>query len=484
MSIRILILLFGAATTFVEVSAAELPPTGDSPRKLLISPALEPRPALKIQLLPRFIDRRPGNAAPSYAKAMIGKPADAKLDAKVAAWLELDPAEFAKSEVIQEAEAAHFTSVVEELRYAANTEHCDWELPLREQMVFSIRLPEIQEMRRMSNYVALEARVLLARRKFAESAATLAVGYAMARHIAESPTLINALVGHAIAARMDKVALDWSQTPDAPSLFWATTYLPKPLIDMRPALEGEMYSLMLSFPALRLEAQSDAQWKADADRLVGEFKNTAGLLTAGGEDTPPLAHLFDHAVVSAQIAVRRGAIQDFLVRCGREPAAVKAMNDSRLLLEYSALKYEDLRDDMFRWATLPYPEARAGIEAAEQRLKASKDGGSADHEIIPFAAMLLPATAQVSKISARSQRRADVLRVVEALRLYVAGHEGRMPESLTAIEGLPVPTLDAVTGKPLDYKLRGTTALLTLPEERNGEKNSTLTYEIEVRRSR
>jgi hypothetical protein len=479
MSMRMSALLL-SMVCLSEASAAERAGDPAAPQKLVITAAVEPRPALKYQLLPKFIDRRPGNAAPRYAKAMIGRPADAKLDAKIAAWLELSPAEFAKPDQLKEIKAADLGAVVEELRLAANTEHCDWDLPLHEQMVFAIRLPEVQEMRRMGNYVALYARVLLAERKFDECASTLAAGYAMARHIAEGPTLINALVGYAIAARIDKVVLDWSQTPESPSLFWAVTFLPKPLVDLRPGLEGEMYSLLLSFPSLRLTAKSDAQWKADSEQLLRDFYGVHGQLSAGGEPNG-WVKVFSHAAVSASVVMRRDAMREFLLACGRDRESVVAMDDSRLFLEYSVLKFEDLRDDMFRWTSLPYPEARAGIEAAEERLKASKDAKSPDHEIVPFATLLLPAVAQVSKMSARHERRADVLRILEGLRLYAGRHDGRLPNSLKDL-GLPIAEVDAMTGLPLDYKLRDNTAVLTLPGERNDAGNSTLTYEIDVAR--
>ena len=40
-------------------------------RKLLVSPAAAPRPALAHQLLPRLADARPGTAAPLYLQAFL-----------------------------------------------------------------------------------------------------------------------------------------------------------------------------------------------------------------------------------------------------------------------------------------------------------------------------------------------------------------------------------------------------------------------------
>ena len=156
------------------------------------------------------------------------------------------------------------------------------------------------------------------------------------------------------------------------------------------------------------------------------------------------------------------------------------MNDAQLFVEFSRLKYEDLRDDMFRWMLLPYPEARRGIEAAEQRLAKAKAGGGDDQEIIPFAALLLPAVAQVSKSYARGERRLDVLRIVEGLRLHAAKNDGRLPKSLADVQIVPLPQVDAVTGRPFEYVLKNDMTVLTLPEERGTGSKDALTYEITI----
>ncbi|MGC3971462.1 MAG: hypothetical protein QM775_30215 [Pirellulales bacterium] len=459
-------------------AAAAEPADKEKPQQLVITSAVEPRPALKYQLLPKFIDCRSGNAAPRYGKAIIHRPPNPEFDTKVAKWLDLPASEFSKSETRKEVTESGLTTTIDLLRLAARLESCDWELPLHEQMPYSILLPEVQDMRRMSGYVALQARLQLAEKKFAEAIDTLSVGYAMGRHVAQGPTLINGLVGLVIAGRMDKVALEMAQTPEAPSLFWAATFQPRPLVDVRPGLEGEMYSLVLGFPSLRSDAQSEEEWKAEAQRLVRDFGEIVETFADDGDDKSWLG-LFRNVAVSGKIAMRREPMQKFLTECGRDRDVVGKMSDSQLFLEYSLLKYEDLRDEMFRWMALPYPEARRGIEAAEQRLKSSKKLDSVDHEIVPFAALFLPAVAQVSKTAARAERRSDVVRVVEALRLYAGKHEGRLPPTLGEIEGLPLPKLDAVTGKPFHYVLDGDTARLTLPEERNGD-DTTLVYEIRV----
>ena len=94
---------------------------------------------------------------------------------------------------------------------------------------------------------------------------------------------------------------------------------------------------------------------------------------------------------------------------------------------------------------------------------------------------LLPAVYKVHFASTRTDRRINVLRTVEAIRLYAAAH-GQLPSKLDDLE-VPVPT-DPVTGKAFEYRLAGDKALLTGPTpagERPHESN-TLRYEITLRR--
>ncbi|MCH8923200.1 MAG: hypothetical protein IIA67_08655 [Planctomycetes bacterium] len=61
--------------------------------------------------------------------------------------------------------------------------------------------------------------------------------------------------------------------------------------------------------------------------------------------------------------------------------------------------------------------------------------------------------------AARTQRRREVLRIVEALRLYAARHDGRLPEKLSDVTEVPIP-INPLTGKAFGYQLDGKTAVL------------------------
>jgi hypothetical protein len=97
---------------------------------------------------------------------------------------------------------------------------------------------------------------------------------------------------------------------------------------------------------------------------------------------------------------------------------------------------------------------------------------------------LLPRVADVRREQGRIEQRIALLRHVEALRLYAAGHGGKLPEKLSEV-AVPLPT-DPFTGKSFEYRPDGTTAYLRVGAPKGGEKNPTfhLRYEVTLGRMR
>lgn len=448
--------------------------------RLAITPAVEPVPALKYQLLPEFKHRRPGNAALDYGRAIAfsaeGRRSNAKSEEEWSQWLDLPRAEFEQKIKGRDLSSLRESEALKLVRLGALCERCDWQLPLRDQPYFSVVLPELSELRAFARLLALNIRLNIVEGNYEAAIGRLQTGYAMARHAAQEPTLVSGLVGVSIAAVMDKARLDMVEGYGAPSLYWAETFLPQPLIDLRPGLEAEMYGLQMSFPALNGTPRTAEGWNTEFLNLLNELPPLLAMAndTAAVDEAwkKPLAAV----VFLARTAARRDELRTFLVTCGQSKEDTEEMTDPQLLLEFTRLKFEVLRDDMIRLLPLPYPQAKPYLVAAENRLKESivkRD------EIIPAASLLLPALLQIRHSHARADRRRDVLQLIEALRLHVAKHDGALPKSLADVTMVPMPLLDPVTGKPFDYVLDGAMARLTLPEERTGDK-TTLVYEITV----
>ena len=218
---------------------------------LVLQPAGEPREALKYRLLPPLLDRTPGNAAIPYGKLvlLVSEPNRAKKLEKAADWLDLPLDKLPREEVRQT--LVSFKNVVDDLDAAARRDHCDWELPFRQDNNWTMLLPELQPLRSLGRLVALKARLEIADRKFDEAIHTLQTGFALARHVGQGGTLIHGLVGIAIGQLMSARVQELVQQPGVPNLYWALTALPQPLIDLRPAVETEMNWIYLWLPALR-----------------------------------------------------------------------------------------------------------------------------------------------------------------------------------------------------------------------------------------
>ena len=66
-------------------------------------------------------------------------------------------------------------------------------------------------------------------------------------------------------------------------------------------------------------------------------------------------------------------------------------------------------------------------------------------------------------ISTRSlKRKIQMLRIVEAVRDYLASHEGKLPKTLDDIKDVPIP-VDALTDQPFLWKVDGKVATLKSP---------------------
>jgi hypothetical protein len=133
-------------------------------------------------------------------------------------------------------------------------------------------------------------------------------------------------------------------------------------------------------------------------------------------------------------------------------------------------KYEVRRDEMAKLMNLPTWQ----VEALAARVKSPKELALFD--------FLGPAFQKVRQAQGRIEQRIALLRCVEALRLYTAEHEGKLPEKLSDID-VPLP-VDPFTGKPFVYQLEGETAHLRGTPPRGQKENPFLNihYEITIRK--
>jgi hypothetical protein len=68
-------------------------------------------------------------------------------------------------------------------------------------------------------------------------------GFGMAHHLCDAPTVVQALVGQAVAGIMCRDVEQWVQCKDAPNLFNAISDLPSPFMDIDKAIARENQTL-------------------------------------------------------------------------------------------------------------------------------------------------------------------------------------------------------------------------------------------------
>ncbi len=418
------------------------------PVKLTLHPAAEPRPSLKYQLLPGFMDRIPGNAAVYYGKVTVEHRRffnDQEWLNKIEQWREAPLEELRADDVrLPPGTIAYW------LDRAARCSHCDWQLPVREDEFYSILLPELSQLKQFGRILGTMARIHMARGEFDDAVKTLQTAYSVGQDAAAGETLVNSLVGVTICSITSHQVMQFVQHPDSPNLYWALTALPQPLIDLRPAVEAEMHAVELSFPELR-----------DLDEAEGTTDEWSERLHRFSEK---LAKWSDDSMLDARTMVTAASIRGYpkakraLIERGFPPDTVEAMPVGKVVLLYAMQTYEDLRDDIFKWFFVPYPTAREMTKAAREGLSREFfEGGG----VLPVANVFLPGIEHCRTAAVRTDREIAVLRVVEALRLYAAEHDGRLPENLSDTS-VPVPD-DPVTGQPFEYRVEGETAFLKGP---------------------
>jgi hypothetical protein len=470
-----LIALALAGTALAEV------PEGQAVR-LEVSPAHPSEPALRYALLPDVGDLRPGNAADHYRKAFAAHRefagrAGEGWAGQADRWLETPPADVPRKEVRALLNAAG--PVFAGLEAGARREHCDWgHAELLRKEGIRARLAEIQECRGLARLAALRARLALAEGDVGRAVRDLRTGYALARHADRSPILISHLVAAAVAARTTDQLEELLRRPDAPSLYWPLTDLPRPLLDFRRALRGERLLLVGTFPGLAEAADDPDAGPAPQDQVAQWRK-----LLLDSLDVPDGEQFLAGRLLALRIVRTHEAAKRELKAAGRPRAKLDAMPHLQVALLHALLHYDRLRDDYLKYQSLPHPEAqektRAVLRRADAERRKSLDVWDTAAPALPLLALFLPAVDKVRVAHVRIERRVDAFRVVEALRLYAGAHGGKLPKSLADVNEAPVPD-DPATGKPFGYKLSGRTATLTAPPIPGGSAGE-LAYEITLK---
>jgi hypothetical protein len=447
--------------------------------KLVVYPSAAPSPALKHFLLPPARELKPGNAAVFYQRAHSPDLFNAfeRLGwfSKLHDWLDQPIAKtLEKDDTLSPhgpgRQALLRSEIFKELAYAARCESCDWQLSdrLRAEGI-GLLLPEVNSLRQMAQLVAFKARVEIQDNQIDQAFATLQTGFAMGRHVADCPILIHALVGMSIGQTMLGSVEEFIQRPGAPNLYWALRDLPEPYVDLRRPLQGDRMLI--------------DGWMPDIRRMLSEPKFQPlplHTLRSQVDKVIGFPHGSNRTDFAAALALVHPQAVTFFRARGHSAEELDALPVTQLVLMYSLAQWDHWYDATYRWHNVPYWQARAGLkQAVEQReriLRGQREG-------LTILVQLVSPNESIFFLKARLQRRIAALQCVEALRMYAAAHNGKLPDALEDIREVPIP-LDPVTGKPFEYASDGITARLHGPRPPGelASERTVLLYQISLKK--
>jgi hypothetical protein len=426
-------------------------------RSLNLTPRAAPVPALKYPLFPIASELRDGNAVPIYLRLVHEQKDETQRlwKDKPGEWNKLPIAQLPVEEIRKFLDN-HASRQLKQLELGARRKTAEWNYTFDEGDPISILLPDAQMMRVYGGLLALKARVEIAQGKYAEADQTIQTGLAFSRHVADGPFLINGLVAIAIASQMADALFDWVGQSNAPNLYWSLGTVPNPLIDLRKELDCERRMVEMQFPDLAdvKRERAPAEWDAALFRIRTELKRIGGIADEGQKKTQVEAP--DPATPAAQ-SPDLPAARKYLVETMEIAAAkVDSMPPAQVLVLYLAGMNAEYRDDLYKTAYLPAPQSIPLHKATEERLKSGPNT-----EGMRLLRLMLPAVIKVIVTVDRLDRKMAALRIIEAIRLYAAGHDGRLPDKLGDV-AVPLPK-DPGTDQPFEYSRENETATLIAP---------------------
>jgi hypothetical protein len=443
----------------------------------MLHPAPLPSPALKYRLLPDLRDQTTGDALPLYKDALAKfQPLISEVNTRrggnlIPTWVEKSLEDFPREEVRKTLEP--FKEVLELLDKAARRERCLGENPEGKSKDGNTPLVgQAYYLNEMGNLLAVRARLQMADGDLAGALHTVQTGLAYAKHIGDLERLRSGFSGPGVAQIMLRQLDDFVQQPKAPNLYWALTDLPRPLIDERNAVEQERLTMRNRFPGVAAAA---------ADLNAGPMKDedvqacVQQLLRFYRRPRPLIFELDIRSQLSKRLTDNYEASKKMLLDQGRPKQKVEAMSYVQVALLAKFAEFDYFMDEQMKWYNVPYYQIADRLKELDKRLQNT-----------PEAKRLYPAEPMnlrdVPTSRALLERKVNTLRCLEAIRAYAAGHDGKLPASLTDIKDVPIPT-DPVTGKAILYRVEGEQATVATPQGASDKLYyfPDLVYEIRIK---
>jgi hypothetical protein len=236
-------------------------------------------------------------------------------------------------------------------------------------------------------------------------------------------------------------------------LYWALTDLPCPLVDLRKGVQGDRTLMAADLRSLR---DDGPMTETEMEKFVSHLSGVMGFAREQAGLAPRNVRARLQTRVNDPVQV--SAARQRLVDAGYALDLVKSFPPIQAILLDQKRDYEIQRDERMKLLAVPLWQID-GLAGGEQPV-ADTGGLFAD---------FLPHINKLRRADGRLRQQIAILRHVEALRLYAAVHDSKLPAKLSDIS-VPLP-VDPVTGQPFVYYVDGATAHIrgsSLPGEENG----------------
>jgi hypothetical protein len=340
--------------------------------------------------------------------------------------------------------------LLERTEQAALCSRADWSHLIRVVLRTGVGRPELNLAG--AGLLHLRARVEVAEGRPRDAVRTLGRMLALARHMNDCPFV----EAHDSAVSVALWAFDGIevvvQHRRCPNLYTALCDLPRPLLPPRTSHEVERVFACAAVPG-SAEVRRDPFVPLDSvtfrrflERYRAEHPQTTRSLN-------PLA---DHYRLAADLQADLPRGRQVLLEYGYSEAEVNRMPILNIALLAPLLEFEDRATRASALAAFPSRAERTRFLAAHPEPPRNGAG------LFFSRSGRWPDPSEFRAPVDHLQRRLDMLRIVEALRMH-AHTTGTWPESLADITGVAIPD-DPITGQPFRYKRDGNDALLEAPD--------------------
>lgn len=453
----------GSTATLEEVapqtsaSTATTAPTRDAAlaaedeqaKPLVVHPAAEPGMAMRYRMWPSPDSLKPGRAEVHFFRALVMAQAiDPATQAKVTSYLDEELTPKILNEIRQF--LTQNDQLLAEVRRMALCEEQVLDLRIRDLSgidAYSLPLSEVQAARGLARLIQLQLLVKIQDGDFAGAMDAWQMGFRLAALVGNGETLIQHLVGNAIAAVMLEAVEQAIVRPDCPNLYWALASLPRPLNDIRKGIATESQFATRVLPSIDEAGKgvlTPEQWR---DRLLGDLgrlQQMEGGQGAGGDS------VFSRSLFLSLLVHSESELRQRLLSRGWTEAQVEKMSVYEKACVDAVEETQYWRDRLFSPLLLPDAQAGPILEERQEEMNRWLQVNRSRSLGAVTVSLLFPSVMAAHTSYLSVEYRVNRWMTVEALRMQAAQADGQLPDNLKSLTKVPALD-DPFASQPFEY---------------------------------